>query len=67
MRHALIISTIHLFDEGEEHARFVLNEGELREYFRDFEILHYFETSLRDKDAGEHHRRTAEIICRRPE
>lgn len=62
----IIISTIHLFDEGEEHARFVLKEGELLEYFRDFEILHYHETSLTDKDAGEHHRRTAEIVCRKP-
>lgn len=62
----IIISTIHLFDEGEEHARFVLHDGELREYFSSFEILHYHETKLTDDDAGDHHRRTAEIICRRP-
>jgi SAM-dependent methyltransferase len=62
----IIISTIHLFDEGEKHARFVLNDDELREYFSDFEILHYYETKLTDKDAGDHNRRTAEIICRKP-
>ena len=62
----VIISTIHLFDPGEEHRRFVLRDGELLQYFNDFEILHYHETSLTDKDAGEHHRRTAEIVCRKP-
>lgn len=61
----IIVSTIHLYNENEEHARFVLKNGELREFFDDFEILHYHETSQTDKDAGEHHRRTAEIIARR--
>ncbi len=37
----------------------------LGELFRDFEILHYHETSRTDDDAGEHHRRTAEIIAKR--
>ena len=59
----IIVSTIHLYDKNGEASPFLLYEGELREYFRDFEILHYRETSLTDKDAGEHHRRTAEIIA----
>jgi tellurite methyltransferase len=61
----IIVSTIHIYGEGEEKGRFLLKEGELREFFRDFEILHYHETSLTDRDAGEHHRRTAEIIAKR--
>lgn len=61
----VIVSTIHLYDAGGDTSPFLLNEGELYGYFRDFEILHYHETSLTDKDAGEHHRRTAEIIAQR--
>lgn len=61
----IIISTIHIYGAGEETGRFLLREGELREFFDDFEILHYHETSATDTDAGEHHRRTAEIIVRK--
>ena len=61
----IIVSTIHIYGEGEEEGKFLLREGELREFFGDFEILHYHETSLTDDDAGEHHRRTAEIIAKR--
>lgn len=61
----LIISTIHIYGEGENEGRFLLKEGELKEFFDDFEILHYHETSLTDTDAGEHHRRTAEIIAKK--
>jgi tellurite methyltransferase len=61
----IIISTIHIYGEGEEAGNFLLKTGELKEFFDDFEILHYHETSLTDTDAGEHHRRTAEIIAKR--
>ncbi|MEP6904372.1 MAG: methyltransferase domain-containing protein [Actinomycetota bacterium] len=60
----IIISTIHIYGEDEEKGRFLLKEGELKEFFNDAEILHYHETSLTDTDAGEHHRRTAEIIAK---
>ena len=63
----VIVSTIHIYGENEEEGRFLLREGELKEFFDDFEILHYHETSLTDTDAGEHHRRTAEIIVRKIE
>jgi SAM-dependent methyltransferase len=63
----IIVSTVHIYGAGEEAGNFLLLEGELREYFRDFEILHYHETSRTDADAGEHHRRTAEIIAKRKE
>lgn len=61
----LIVAAIHIYGEGEEPGRFALKEGELRGFFGDFDILHYHETALTDEDAGEHHRRTAEIIARR--
>ena len=61
----LIISTVHIHGDGEEHGRFDLGEGELRKIFSEMEILHYHETSSADTDAGDHHRRTAELIARR--
>ncbi|MBA4183592.1 MAG: hypothetical protein H0X49_06225, partial [Acidobacteria bacterium] len=48
-----------------EAGEFLLKEGELRGFFRDFEILHYHETSRTDNDAGKHHRRTAEVIAKK--
>jgi len=62
----LVVSTIHIYGENEPEGRFLLGEGALKEFFEDFEILHYHETSLTDTDAGEHHRRTAEIVARKP-
>jgi SAM-dependent methyltransferase len=61
----IIISTIHIYGEGEETGRFLLREGELKEFFDGFEILHYHETPQTDTDAGQHHRRTAEIVARK--
>lgn len=61
----IIISTIHIHGDGEEQGRFDLREGELREFFSDMEILHYHETAAADTDAGDHHRRTAELVARR--
>ena len=61
----IIISTIHIHGHGEEHGRFDLREGELLGVFSDMEILHYYETEAADTDAGDHHRRTAELVARR--
>jgi SAM-dependent methyltransferase len=61
----MVISTVHIYGEGEETEGFLLKEGELRTFFEDLDILHYHETSLTDTDAGDHHRRTAEIIAKR--
>ena len=63
----IIISTIHFYGKGEEAGKFLLREGELKRFFDDFEILHYHEMPQTDTDAGEHHRRTAEIISRKGE
>lgn len=61
----IVVATIHIYGADEPEGRFLLREGELKEFFADFEILHYHETSATDTDAGEHHRRTAEIIARK--
>lgn len=61
----IIISTIHLFDESDRDSPFLLNDGELPGFFEGFEILHFHETALTDDDAGQHHRRTAEIIAQK--
>ncbi len=61
----IVISAIHIYGEGEDSGNFLLREGELKEFFDDFEILHYHETPQTDTSAGEQHRRTAEIIAKR--
>ena len=62
----IVVAAVHIYGAGEKKGNFVLREGELIEIFCDFEILHYHETSLTDADPGEHHRRTAEIIAKKP-
>ena len=61
----IIVSTIHIYGADEPEGRFTLREGELKEFFEGFEILHYHETPATDADAGEHHRRTAEIVVQK--
>lgn len=66
----LFVAAIHTIDEDPSAASmnpdFLLDPGELRERFRDWDVLHYHETEGHDRDAGEHTRRSAEIIARRP-
>ena len=68
----VFVAAIHLSsedpseDEGHNPA-FLLKPGELRSEFENWQIIHYYETSSTDTDAGEHHRRSAEIIAKRPE
>lgn len=59
----IVVSTIHIYGQGEEREGFSLKEGELRGFFDDLEILHYHETGAVDADAGDHHRRTAELVA----
>ena len=65
----IFVAAIHLTDEDPEvkpmNPRFLLRHGELREEFREWEVLHYDETAGRDGDAGEHTRRSAELIARK--
>lgn len=63
-----LVAAIHLAGEEEESGNpdFLLQPGELRAEFSDWEIVHYRETRLHDADAGCHRRRTAELIARKP-
>jgi len=61
----IFIAAIHIYGKEEKPHRFSLKTGELKEFFKDFEILHYHETAKTDKDTAEHHRRTAEIIAKK--
>ncbi len=64
----LLVAAIHMVDESPSvkpmNPDFLLRPGELREAFGGLEILHYLETTGHDPDAGEHTRRSAEIIGR---
>lgn len=65
----LLVAAIHMFDESPQakpmNPDFLLRPGELREAFGGLEILHYRETAGHDRDAGQHTRRSAELIARR--
>ena len=66
----LFVAAIHLVDEASDvkpmNPNFLLEPGELRAAFEDWEVLRYHETKGRDADAGAHTRRSAELIARRP-
>jgi SAM-dependent methyltransferase len=68
-RGGLLVAAIHMVDESPRakpmNPDFLLRPGELREAFAGLEILHYRETAGHDPDAGEHTRRSAELIARR--
>lgn len=59
----LIVATPHLIETGQEPTASRLPPGELRTYFKGWEILHYHEGKSRDPA---HHRPSAEIVARRP-
>lgn len=65
-----VIAAIHFVDDASRddpgNHPYMLEAGELRTFFRDWEILRYYETSEIDTDAGQHHKRTAELVARRP-
>jgi SAM-dependent methyltransferase len=65
------IAAIHIVgakrENGEDmNPAFLLEKNELREFFKDWEIAHYYETPFDDDDKGEHHHRTAEIVAIKP-
>jgi hypothetical protein len=65
----LLVAAIHMVDESPRakpmNPDFLLRPGELREAFAGLEVLHYRETAGHDEDAGEHTRRSAELIARK--
>ena len=65
----ILVAAIHMVDEA-RHTKpmnpdFLLQPGELRGFFRGWTIEHYHETTHHDTDAGDHTRRTAEIVARK--
>jgi tellurite methyltransferase len=69
-RGGIFVAAIHLVDEDPRprpmNPDFLLHPGELRAEFDGWQLLHYHETADTDADAGQHTRRSAEIIARRP-
>ena len=59
----VVLAIVHIFEPGHEQSRFSLHPGELATYFKDWEILHYYEGKSRDPD---HKRAVAEIVATRP-
>lgn len=66
----IFIAAIHFADDATKddpvNHPYMLDAGELKSYFSDWEIIHYHETGDIDTDAGQHDKRTAELIARRP-
>jgi tellurite methyltransferase len=59
----VVLGIVHITAPGEEATEHQLRPGELRTYFRGWEILHYFEGPPNDPA---HKRLSAEIVARRP-
>jgi tellurite methyltransferase len=67
-RGGLVVAAIHFTDgdaEADGNPNFLLKPGELQAEFEGWELLHYHETELDDRDEGRHHHRTAELIARK--
>jgi tellurite methyltransferase len=59
----ILIAVVHIIAPGQEQSRHSLRPGELREFFKGWEILHLYEGIPNDKP---HRRPVAEIVARRP-
>lgn len=66
-----LVAAIHMVDDAPGikpmNPDFLLQPGELRGFFRGWAIEHDHETQLHDDDPGEHTRRTAKLIARKPD
>ena len=59
----IVLAIVHITASDEELTEHRLRPGELKTYFRDFEVLHYREGAPNDPA---HKRLCAEIVARRP-
>jgi tellurite methyltransferase len=59
----IVLAIVHITEPGEEPTGHRLRPGELADYFRDWEVLHYAEGAPNDPV---HKRACAEIVARRP-
>jgi len=60
----VLVAIVHTTEPGEEPTYKRAKPGELKSYFADWEILHYYEGASRDPA---HKRPVAEVVARRPE
>jgi len=60
----LVLAIVHIAEPGEEVTGHRLRPGELKQYFDDCEILHYYEGKSND---AAHKRPVAEIVAKRAE
>jgi len=59
----IVLAIVHIAEPGEEITKHQLRAGGLKQYFGDYEILHYYEG--RPNDIA-HKRAVAEIVAKRP-
>lgn len=59
----VLLAIVHITEPGEEPTYKRMLPGELKGYFEDWDILHYYEGKPKDP---EHRRPVAEIVARRP-
>ena len=59
----ILISIVHINEEGEDDGPHRLRPGQLEQYFASWEIIHRHEGKATD---SAHHRAVAEIVARRP-
>lgn len=59
----VLLAIVHITEPGEEHTYKRAKPGELKNYFADWEVLHYYEGASRDPA---HKRPVAEVVARRP-
>jgi tellurite methyltransferase len=59
----ILLAIVHTTESGEKPASHRLQPGKLKNYFRGWQILHYYEGSPLD---AAHKRRVAEIVARKP-
>ena len=59
----VLLAIVHITEPDEQPTSHRLRPGELKSYFRGWQILHYYEGAPRD---AEHKRAVAEIAARKP-
>ena len=59
----ILLAIVHITEAGEEASYKRMNPSELKGYFSNWEILHYYEGKPKDEA---HRRAVAEIVARRP-
>jgi tellurite methyltransferase len=59
----ILVAIVHITEAGEQPTKTRARHGELRSFFQDWDLLHYYEGKPSD---ASHRRSVAEIVARRP-